>query len=282
MTDETLPMRDVTDAERADYTRDGAVTLRGILQSDWIERMRRAVDRVAAAPGDAAVEYSQSQKGRYLGDLFVWMRDDDFRAFALTSPLRHIAAQMMGSRTVTFFYDQLLVKEPLTPEETPWHQDLPYWPLRGADILSLWVAFDSVPPEAGAMRYVRGSHKAGVMYAPRAFSKTSGYEAIYAAGGLPAFPELGDVDERDDVLICPVEPGDVIVHHPLTFHWSPGNMSATVRRRALALRYLGDDAVYDARPGTFVESSKIKGVLKEPIAYRDGERIGGANFPRVL
>jgi len=160
--------------------------------------------------------------------------------------------------------------------------DLPYWPLRGADILSLWVAFDAVPPEAGAMRYVRASHKAGVMYAPRASSKNSGYEAIYAAMELPAFPDLGDLDHRDDVLVCPVEPGDVIVHHPLTFHRSPGNMSPLVRRRAVALRYIGDDAVYDARPGTFVENSKIKAVLKEPIAYRDGDRIGGANFPRVL
>jgi ectoine hydroxylase-related dioxygenase (phytanoyl-CoA dioxygenase family) len=282
MIDDSTPVRDVTDSERADYDRDGAVVLRGILQPTWIERMRRAVDRVAATPGDASVEYSQGKTGRYLGDFFVWMRDKDFRAFALASPLRHIAAQMMGSQSVTFFYDQLLVKEPLTPEETPWHQDLPYWPLRGADILSLWVAFDAVLPEAGAMRYVRASHKAGVMYAPRAFSKNSGYEAIYAAMDLPPFPDLGDVARRDDVLVCPVEPGDIIVHHPLTFHWSPGNASATARRRALALRYIGDDAVYDARPGTFVENSKIKAVLKEPIAYRDGDRIGGANFPRVL
>jgi ectoine hydroxylase-related dioxygenase (phytanoyl-CoA dioxygenase family) len=282
MTDDSTPIRDVTEAERADYERDGAVVLRGILQPNWIERMRCAVDRVAAAPGEAAVEYAQSGTGRYLGDFFVWMRDADFRAFALASPLRHIAARVMGSRSVTFFYDQLLVKEPLTAEETPWHQDLPYWPLRGADILSLWVAFDAVPPEAGAMRYVRASHKAGVMYAPRAFSKNSGYEAIYAAMELPAFPDLGDLDHRDDVLVCPVEPGDVIVHHPLTFHWSPGNMSPFVRRRAVALRYIGDDAVYDARPGTFIENSKIKAILKEPIAYRDGDRIGGANFPRVL
>ena len=49
-----------------------------------------------------------------------------------------------------------------------------------------------------------------------------------------------------------VEPGDVIIHHPLTLHYSTGNASATGRRRGLALRYVGEDATWDARPGTFM------------------------------
>ena len=281
MTMSAAPMRPVTPQEREAYRRDGAVVLRGVLSLDWIERMRGAVDRALDNPGGASVEYAAQGAGRYLGDFFLWLRDADFRAFALESPLPALARQVMGSASLNLFYDQLLVKEPMTREETPWHQDLPYWPLRGADILSLWTAFDSVSAEGGAMRYVKGSHRAGVMYAPKPFASTSGYADVYDKSPLPPFPDVEAMLADADVLVCPVEPGDVIVHHPLTFHWSPGNLRPDQRRRALALRYIGDDAVFDSRPGTFVENPKVAAQLPEPLAYRDGQRLGGANFPRI-
>jgi ectoine hydroxylase-related dioxygenase (phytanoyl-CoA dioxygenase family) len=281
MRDELGPLRAVTEEERETYRAEGVVVLKGVLPPSWIERMRAAVDRILAAPSAAAVEYAPAGQGRYLGDFFVWMRDPDFEAFALRSPMGALARQLIGARDLTFFYDQLLVKEPMTREETPWHQDLPYWPLKGEDIVSLWVGFDPVPPEAGAMRYMAGSHKQGVMYAPRAFSKDSGFAELYARMGLPPFPDSSGFLESPKLRVCAVEPGDVIAHHPLTFHWSPGNLHPTRRRRALALRYLGDDAVFDARPGTFVENDRVKGLLREPIAHRDGDRLGGLNFPRV-
>ncbi|MDB5429983.1 MAG: phytanoyl-CoA dioxygenase [Caulobacter sp.] len=276
------PVRRVTEGERQAFRRDGAVILRRVIQPAWIERMREAVDRVLAAPGPAAVEYTEAgASGRYLGDFFTWLRDPDFKAFALASPLPALAQQLMQSREVTFFYDQLLVKEPRTREETPWHQDLPYWPLRGADILSLWVAFDPVTAESGAMRYVGGSHLPGRLYAPTAFGNRSGFADILAKGALPPFPPMSEEIAGADLIVCAVEPGDVVVHHPLTFHWSPGNLSVDARRRALALRYVGDDAVFDARPGTFLDNPRVRALLPDPIAYSDGERLGGANFPRV-
>lgn len=274
------PQRDVTAREIEDYRRDGAVVLRDILQPAWLESMRDAVDRGLTRPGKISEEYAKDG-GRYLGDMFMWLRDADFRALALESPLPEIARQVMASASVTFFYDQLLVKEPMTPTQTPWHQDLPYWPLKGADILSFWVPFDSVPAEAGAMRYVKGSHRRGQMYAPTVFGKNSGFADIYARMGLPPFPDVEEMLADAEVLVCEVEPGDLVLHHPLTFHWSPGNLSPTHRRRALALRYLGDDAWFDDRPGTFLENPKVAGLLPEPIRYGAGERLAGANFPKV-
>ncbi len=277
------PVRDVSAEEREAYARDGAVVLRGMLQPEWIERMGEAVDRAVNSPSAAASEYTEKGKsGRYLGDFFVWRRDPLFRAFELESPLPRIAAQMMGGASeITLFYDQLLVKEPMTHEETPWHQDLPYWPVRGNDILSLWIGFDPVPAEAGAMRYVKGSHKDGVLYAPKAFGRDTGFAEIFERAGLPPFPDMDEVLRRAEVLVCEVEPGDIVVHHPLTFHGSPGNLRTDLRRRALAVRYLGPDAVFDARPGTFLENRKLDVLLAEPIAARDGDRLGGANFPTV-
>lgn len=278
----SAPPRPISDGEREAYARDGAVILRDCLQQAWIARMREAVERVLARPSEAAVEYTpEGKSGRYLGDFFTWLRDDDFRAIAFESPLPQLAADLMGSREVNFFYDQLLVKEPNTVEQTPWHQDLPYWPLRGAQILSLWVAFDEVTPESGAMRYVRGSHRSGHIYAPTAFGGNSGFGAALSKKKLPPIPPIDENESNDALMVCAVRPGDVIAHHPLALHWSPGNLSPTHRRRALALRYLGDDAVYDARPGSFLEHPRIQALLPAPLNYRDGERLKAPSFPQV-
>jgi ectoine hydroxylase-related dioxygenase (phytanoyl-CoA dioxygenase family) len=267
---------------REAYDRDGAAVLRGVLPGEWIERMRAAVDRVINSPAPSAVEYTPAgASGRYVGDFFLWLRDLDFRALALESPLPRLAAEIMRSRSVTLFFDHLLVKEPRTAEETPWHQDLPYWPVRGSDILSLWVPLDEVTPECGAVVYRRASHRAGQLYAPRAFANDSGFADIYKTAGLPPVPDdLSNCDPRD-LLVWTTEPGDVVVHHPLTLHHAPGNSSGTRRRRAIALRYLGDDAVYFSRPGNFLEKSSVRAVLPAPVSYREGGRRGAPNFPTV-
>ncbi len=274
--------RAITADEKLAYARDGAVVLRRILPEPSVARMAEAADRILSHPGSAAVEYTERGKsGRYFGDFFLWLRDPDFASFALDSEVPLLALQIMGGTTVSLFYDQLLVKEPGTAEETPWHQDLPYWPLRGNDILTLWIPFDSVPAEAGAMRYVKGSHRPGLLYAPTPFGKNSGFAEVFAAQNLPPLPDMTNVLHESEVLVCDVEPGDVVVHHPLVFHWSPGNLRKDRRRRALALRYLGDDAVYDARPGTFLENARLTALLPEPFSYPDGAKLGGANFPIV-
>ncbi|MBL8542656.1 MAG: phytanoyl-CoA dioxygenase family protein [Hyphomonadaceae bacterium] len=254
--------------------------MRGLIQQDWLARMGDAVEMALATPGAAAVEYAEDT-GRFLGDFLVWMRDPDFADFACNSPLPEIAHALLQRESVRLFYDQLLVKEPNTKEETPWHQDLPYWPLRGDDILSLWVPFDSVTAESGAMRYVKGSHKAGILYAPTPFGKSSGFAQILDAAKLPPFPESASFLSGADILTCEMEPGDVIAHHPLVFHWSPGNLDLHRRRRALALRYVGDDAVFDESAANFLAHPKLAALLREPLAFRTGDKPRGANFPLV-
>lgn len=62
--------------------------------------------------------------------------------------------------------------------------------------------------------------------------------------------------------------------HPLTLHGSFGNGSRVRRRRALALRWVGDDVRY-------APTSK-----RMPIHYQHDSKIGGplrgAAFPRIL
>ena len=115
---------------------------------------------------------------------FLWMRNKSFKDFAFNSNLPQLAGKILDSNNINFFYDQLLVKEPNTKEPTPWHHDLPYWPLKGNDILSFWVGFDTVTKSTGAVQYIKGSHKWGKFYAPASFGKKSGYDDIYKEDGF--------------------------------------------------------------------------------------------------
>ena len=274
-------LRALQPEEIAAYHRDGAAVVRGVLPMDWIERMRVAIDRILADPGAAAVEYTPEGKtGRYYGDFFLWLRDADFAAFHRDGPLPELAARFMGSAAVRFFYDQLLVKEPQTAEPTPWHQDLPYWPVRGSHILSVWVPFDRADRTSGVVTYVKGSHRWGKFYAPAAFGQKTGFADLYARMGLEPVPDIDAMAGDLDLTDWTVEPGDVIVHHPLTLHGAPGNASTTGRRRGLALRYLGDDAVWDAREGTFIDNPRVRALLPA-ITLADGDPVTGTLFPAV-
>ena len=71
-------------------------------------------------------------------NVFMWRWDPDFREFALDSPLPGVGATLLGADRVSLFYDQAFIKEPGTQSATDWHQDLPFWPALGNDIVSLW------------------------------------------------------------------------------------------------------------------------------------------------
>ena len=153
----------------------------------------------------------------------------------------------MGADEVRVFYDQVFVKEPNTNEATDWHHDLPFWPMRGNQILSVWVALTDVGPENSALEYIAGSHKWGKFYRAAIPDKDPNFKSDLEE--CPNFSELrGNPDYR--FLSWEMKAGDCLVHHPLTVHGAPGNFSPKRRRAAISTRYFGRDAFWDPRPAT--------------------------------
>jgi ectoine hydroxylase-related dioxygenase (phytanoyl-CoA dioxygenase family) len=269
--------RNHSDAAATALKRDGATVVRGVVSGAWIERMRSAIDAEMAGASPTASEYGKTA-GRFYGDFFLWLRNEHFRDFAFASPLPALAASAMRSSTVNLLYDQLFVKEPGSIERTPWHQDLPYWPVKGAQILSIWVPFDAASPDNGVVTYVKGSHLWGQTFRPQAFDARNA--GAFAASPYAPMPDIDRDDGRLEFLSWSLEPGDVLIHKGLTVHGAAGNTSSDKRRRALAVRYTGDDARYDPRPGTFMEMDSVRANVPAPGVAK-GEPMSGALFPRV-
>ena len=260
------------EAARAAYLQDGAAVLRDVISTQWIDRLGVAMDELRN-DGAAGIHVVPSARGgAFWGGLFNSLRVPEFAAFVRETDLAEIAGRVLEASTVRFFYDQTLVKEPGTSSRTSWHQDLSYWPVVGEQIISLWVPIDPATPETGVVTYVRGSHKWNQMFVAQPFSddegddesifsqlelpKNDAGETIYASQAL--ISELRTSPEKFDLITWDVEPGDVIIHHPLVVHGAPSNKSATQRRRALATRWLGDDVRWDdTRPNFLREIGKM-------------------------
>ncbi|MFO1056916.1 MAG: phytanoyl-CoA dioxygenase family protein [Dongiaceae bacterium] len=265
-----LPARPVAPEAIETYRRDGVVCLRGMFEQSWLDHLAAGIEQAMVERGPLAEVYTRpGAAGLFFGDLSLWKRLQPFRDFVFHSPAARIAAAVMGSRKVNFFYDQLLVKEPGTAERTPWHQDQPYWAVAGRQVCSIWLPLDPVDLET-AVEYVRGSHDWGVSYNPRHFLDQSPYQGT----GLPELPDIEADRARYDIGRWAMQPGDCLVFQAMIVHGAPGNRSAR-RRRALATRWTGDDATYLERPGEVA-------IPPENPGLRSGEPLDCAEFPRVI
>lgn len=233
--------------DRADveaFERDGAVRLKGVL-SDWIDTIAAGIERNIAEPGPYAAEnVRETGAGRFFDDYCNWQRIPEFRRIVEDSPVAAIAAAVMRSRTAQFFHDHVLVKEPGTAKPTPWHQDIPYYFVDGRQTVSFWIPVE--PVEEATLRFIAGSHKWDKWVLPARWLDNSDFYA-----GSDEYVPIPDPDAEPDryrVLEWPLQPGDAVLFHFATAHGARGNMSER-RRRALSLRWVGDDGRYGERPG---------------------------------
>ena len=276
---DSAPAR-ISDETVATYARDGAVCLRGVLDSRWIERMRRAVDRVTRSPGPMRESYYPDRPGDFFSEKFLWTVDDDFRAYVFESPIAAVAGRIMASGKINLFYDHLLVKEPGTPSQTEWHQDLNFWPFEGRQICSVWAPLDAVTRENGTLEVVRGSHAwydrpmARVpLFGDRAGQPKDTENASAAnVDDAPAQPDIEGHRAEFDIVSWELDPGDVVVFQSLVLHYASGNPTPG-RRRALSTRWLGDDIRY-------VLKSKMIQLIRDP-GLRPGDAVDCELFPAV-
>ena len=262
----------LTPEHKRTYARDGVVKVSGAFDPKWVEFLRKATDDNMNNPGVMAEEYAKEENStRFFGDQYIWTRNDDFRKFVFESEAAVIAAEIMGSAKINMFFDHLLVKEPGSIEPTPWHQDGPYWKIKGEQICSIWFSMDEITEENGGVRYVKGSHKTGIRYRPESFSGEGHVE--YGEAGLQKMPDIDGTVPQDQIICYDLKPGDCLIHHANIIHGARGNKSSATRRRGYATRWTGDDVVWDPRAGTTA-------VLRDP-ALKPGDPLDCDLFPVV-
>ena len=239
----------LTRQDREAFEQDGVVCLRGVVPPDEAEHMLGVCIAVMdSGRGRVREAKQEADPGRFFSAAYMYATEPPFRAFAERSVLPGVASQLMDSPTVRFYYDQLFIKEPGTSAPTPWHNDLPFWPFRGNDLVSLWVALTPVNRQSSGLDYGAGSHRWGTMFQ----AVTPDYDKRFMNPDLPPCPDYSQPanGEGHRILSWEMQPGDVLAHHPMAVHGAGGNASAVNRRVGLSIRYLGRDVAWDPRPHT--------------------------------
>ncbi|MEE2784870.1 MAG: phytanoyl-CoA dioxygenase family protein [Pseudomonadota bacterium] len=264
-----VPHRRLTEDELAAFEQDGVVCARGLLDRDTIGELREAIEDAIAKLSVLGKEAKWKDRNGFHGDIFVWKLHDAFRDLALFSALPAHAQQILGTPTIRFFYEQFFVKRAGCPVDTPWHQDIPFWPVSGSQIVSFWITLDSVSRASSGLEFVRGSHT----WEERFKAVTPGKDPYMMDTDLPEAPNYANLRKDYDVVGWDMEPGDVLIFGPTVMHGADGNHSNEQDRRGLAFRYVGEDVTYAPRHATM------------PLFWehnlKAGDELGGTLFPQV-
>jgi ectoine hydroxylase-related dioxygenase (phytanoyl-CoA dioxygenase family) len=239
-------MRALTSGEVDTFQRDGVVLVRDAVGPEWLDRLHRLVDSILTRPGEWVSDTGDRRRdglGRSLDVRYLWRENADVRQFIFESGIARLVGQAMATRELRFYFDHWLVKEPGSGTETPWHQDVSYWPFRGAQIASMWLPLTKVDRGSSGLELVKGSHRWNKRYRPERFVETDETcDWIEEAPG----DELPDVAKHRadyDILSEPMNPGDGLIFSAWTLHAATSNLSDR-RRAAVSTRWLGDDATW--------------------------------------
>jgi ectoine hydroxylase-related dioxygenase (phytanoyl-CoA dioxygenase family) len=290
------PLRKITKEEISDFHRDGAVLVKGVLDSEWVDLLREGTDAAIANP-----DVMSENLGTLRVDQFPAAKSPSLQRIVDESPLGEIAGRALGS-AVRFYMDQLFFKPKGLFLPTPWHQDTCYYNLDGDALVRAWVSPDRVSREV-SLEVVRGSHLWNVTYSPlagrdpdldadarvmlesaREGEPMLGVDAYddwnYFSGvrdnSLPKVPDIEGHRDSYDILGWDYEPGDVILFHGHILHAAGGNVASETPRRAHASLWAGSDVRYLHRVGQ---------VIPDPRALYEYEPKSGqllSEFPEVF
>jgi ectoine hydroxylase-related dioxygenase (phytanoyl-CoA dioxygenase family) len=291
-------MREVTENERKNFHRDGAVHLKGVLGSEWNDIL------------EEGLEYSQSNPDGMSAGVDMPLRIDQFPAshspmlakLMAESPVAEIVGSVMQV-PVRFYMDQMFYKPAGEISQSAWHQDTCYYNVEGHQLVRAWICADPAPREV-SLEVVRGSHLWNITYRPPVgMDPDSDPEAAhqleedFASGkvligkeaheqwtyfdsfmdpSLPSLPEIDRFRDSFEILGWDYSPGDVILFHGNILHSARGGSTLPHPRRAHASLWAGPDVRYIRR-----RSQSIP----DPIALydekpRDGQPL--SDFPNVF
>ncbi|MEM1261290.1 MAG: phytanoyl-CoA dioxygenase family protein [Pseudomonadota bacterium] len=273
------PCRPISDDEKATYERDGVVCLRQVFDGSWVDELVPIARRITIDKEDFGL--LPSYPGRYMSRTIP-----EFRRFVFESAVAEAAARVIGSSYARFFFDEIFAKGPRSKEATIWHNDRMGWPTSGVMVPSIWIPLTPVAEE-DSLECILGTQHEDVPY--WLFSPNG--RQMIRPDDRPLHPD-GEARRNDPNMVFKqwaMEPGDILVVHPWTLHYSHGN-NADDWRIAISMRIFGEDIRWKPRPdclslaGVSVDEMVVGEVPRGPCVpllwSESGEYDGDAEFPR--
>lgn len=256
------PLREITQEDINIYARDGAVCLRQVLDPDWIALLEPIARRVVCEKKDVGL--LPTLPGRYMARKIA-----EYRRLIFESPIAEAAGRVMQSKEIRFFFDEFFAKPPQSDAKTIWHCDRMGWPTSGLMVPSIWIPLTPIV-KANCLEVLAETQHDDVPY--WLFSPNA--RKMIKPDDRPSHPDIEPRRGEEGLrfLTWDMDPGDILIVHPWTLHYSGGNPTDGWRI-AMSVRVFGDDIRWAPRP----DCLNIAGVSFDEMI--EGEKPGGPLFP---
>lgn len=217
------------------FDEQGYIHISGFLTEEECLAAERHIDSyvrdIAPTLPKTEVMYDDYERPETLKRISRLQLDPFFEEMRSQSKFTELARALLQDEVVV--QSMQYFNKPPEGDATPAHQDGYYFCLVPNEAITFWVSLDDVDEENGALHYVAGSHKVGIL--PHKPSSVIGFSQGLAAADLSEFGE-----ERT----CPVKRGDVLIHHSRLIHLAGPNTSSR-QRRVMGQVYFAERAKVD-------------------------------------
>lgn len=274
------PMQDwrqrITPEVCRQYAEDGVVYLPQLIDPEWLLLIDLGIQRILNSGSPYIQTFFKGLPGEFKDMVRHFDSTPEFQRLLYDSPIADMVGQVIGSDNVWLLFGHVFVKDAGACRRTPWHQDLPYWPVAGKQICSMWITLDPIP-KAECLEFIPGSHR-GTMYDgfnPRRAAEDP--TLPFYGKDLPRLPDIEAEREKWNIVAFDIEPGDVVLLHPGVLHGG-GHTTEGRRRRTLSVRLYGDDVVYAERPDSHPTVPLTPGLSSH---LRPGDKLRAPWYPRL-
>jgi phytanoyl-CoA hydroxylase len=218
------------------YEQDGCVRVSGFFDAQTLDIVRRELDRYTEEvvptlpPGDRTFEAD----GTTVRNLWrMDQHDQFFDTLARREPVLALVRELVHGEPVLMAVETFN-KPARIGSGVPPHQDNAYFCQTPPDVLTIWIALDAATEANGPIFYLKGSHRRGTL--PHRPSGVAGNSM-----GLAKMP----AHEETDVFRGTLAPGDALIHHCETIHWSARNQT-DLPRCGLLMVFRGVHTAHDS------------------------------------
>jgi ectoine hydroxylase-related dioxygenase (phytanoyl-CoA dioxygenase family) len=239
------------------FAANGYLQLHNVLSPEELEAARAHLADAMARPAGIDRTGRSDYDRVFLQKVNLWRDHAGMRTVVHNPRLAEIARRLAQAERMRLWHDHALIKPHEESKPSPWHQDLPYWPMNEPGALSCWLALDDVDETNGCMSFVPRSHTWGKL------------EPINLANPQDLFALVPDPAGKDFTPIpMPMRAGSCTFHHGLTFH-SAGPNRGTAPRRALVVIYMPDGTTFSGKPHC----------VTQELSLCPGDPLAGERFP---
>lgn len=266
----------ITAEVREQYREDGVVFLPQALHRDWLQLIELGIQRILHSGSPYIQTFFPGLPGEFKDMVRHFDVTPEFQRLLYDSPIADMIGEVIDSEQVWLLFDHVFVKEGGDCRRTPWHQDLPYWPIAGEQVCSMWITLDPIPKKE-CLEFIPGSHRQTMYdgFDPRQ-AATDPTLPFYGKD-LPRLPDIEAERERWNIVSFDIEPGDVVLLHPGVLHGG-GQTEGGRRRRTLSVRLYGEDIVYATRPDTRPTAPLTPGLAQR---LQPGDKLRAPWYPRL-